>query len=208
MASTGSTVPLWSTKTQLWPRAISIEPAEDGRNAQPEEEEPEEEAAAGAANLTAALMSWAAGVAFGRFDVRLATGNAQPPPEPDLFDPLPPCSPGMLTGEDGLPSLTPRAIRSSSRSNGILADDPGTEPTSPAAVRAVFDCVFGAEADRFWTEAAEILGNDDGDLRPWLTRSLFDDTIRRYSKSRRKAPIYWQLATPSASYSVWLYYHA
>lgn len=29
-----------------------------------------------------------------------------------------------------------------------------------------------------------------------------------YSKSRRKAPIYWQLATPSASYSVWLYVHA
>ena len=28
------------------------------------------------------------------------------------------------------------------------------------------------------------------------------------SKSRRKAPIYWQLATPSASYSVWLYFHA
>lgn len=32
--------------------------------------------------------------------------------------------------------------------------------------------------------------------------------IKRYSKSRRKAPIYWQLATPSGSYSVWLYYHA
>ena len=29
-----------------------------------------------------------------------------------------------------------------------------------------------------------------------------------YSKSRRKAPIYWQLATPSANYSVWLYIHA
>ena len=29
-----------------------------------------------------------------------------------------------------------------------------------------------------------------------------------YSKSRRKAPIYWQLATTSASYSVWLYIHA
>src|SRR5262249_54059081 len=29
-----------------------------------------------------------------------------------------------------------------------------------------------------------------------------------YSKSRRKAPIYWQLATPSGSYSIWLYIHA
>jgi hypothetical protein len=29
-----------------------------------------------------------------------------------------------------------------------------------------------------------------------------------YSLGRRKAPIYWQLATPSGSYSVWLYLHA
>jgi hypothetical protein len=28
-----------------------------------------------------------------------------------------------------------------------------------------------------------------------------------YTKSRRKAPLYLQLATPSASYSVWLYLH-
>ena len=31
--------------------------------------------------------------------------------------------------------------------------------------------------------------------------------IKRYSESRRKAPIYWQLATPNTSYSAWLYYH-
>jgi hypothetical protein len=29
-----------------------------------------------------------------------------------------------------------------------------------------------------------------------------------YSSSKRRAPVYWQLATPSASYSVWLYIHA
>jgi hypothetical protein len=74
-------------------------------------------------------------------------------------------------------------------------------------VRAVFDRVFGTDADRFWAEAAQILASGEGDLRPWLGRSLFEDTIRRYSKSRRKAPIYWQLATPSANYSIWLYYH-
>ena len=46
------------------------------------------------------------------------------------------------------------------------------------------------------------------DLRGWLRSSFFEHHIKRYSKSRRKAPIYWQLATPSASYSVWLYIHA
>src|SRR5690606_7479663 len=51
-----------------------------------------------------------------------------------------------------------------------------------------------------------LLGGD-ADLRSFLRSGFFDDHIKRYSKSRRKAPIYWQLATPSASYSVWLYYH-
>ena len=41
-----------------------------------------------------------------------------------------------------------------------------------------------------------------------LAKDLFPAHIRMYSKSRRKAPIYWQLATPSANYSVWLYIHA
>ena len=45
-------------------------------------------------------------------------------------------------------------------------------------------------------------------LRAWLAKEFFPLHIKKYSKSRRKAPIYWQLATPSASYSVWLYIHA
>jgi len=46
------------------------------------------------------------------------------------------------------------------------------------------------------------------DLRAWLAREFFPLHLKMYSKSRRKAPIYWQLATTSGSYSVWLYLHA
>jgi hypothetical protein len=49
------------------------------------------------------------------------------------------------------------------------------------------------------------------ELRDYFRKSaaggFWPDHIKRYSKSRRKAPIYWQLATGSGSYSVWLYYH-
>lgn len=45
----------------------------------------------------------------------------------------------------------------------------------------------------------------DGTLRG--IHSLFDWHLGLYSAVKRKAPIYWQLATPTASYSVWLYYH-
>ena len=37
--------------------------------------------------------------------------------------------------------------------------------------------------------------------------SFFEYHLKRYSKSRRKAPILWQLAVPSGRYSVWLYAH-
>lgn len=64
---------------------------------------------------TDGLLSWTVGVAFGRFDWRLATGERQAPPEPDPFDPLPAKSPGMLP--DGAQPFHAHA--------GILVDDPG-----------------------------------------------------------------------------------
>ena len=57
-----------------------------------------------------------------------------------------------------------------------------------------------------WAEYVDV--EVPADLRTWLAREFFPLHIKMYSKSRRKAPIYWQLATPSASYSVWLYIHA
>ena len=44
------------------------------------------------------------------------------------------------------------------------------------------------------------------DLRTWYRRTYFERHLKRHSKSRRKAPVYWQLGTNSGSYSVWLYY--
>jgi hypothetical protein len=46
------------------------------------------------------------------------------------------------------------------------------------------------------------------DLRDYLRTQAFDFHLAFYKVGSRKAPIYWQLATPSASYSVWLYLHA
>lgn len=37
--------------------------------------------------------------------------------------------------------------------------------------------------------------------------AFFADHLKRYSKSRRKSPIYWPLSTPSNSYTLWIYYH-
>jgi hypothetical protein len=166
----------------------------------------EEAAEVEAKAMVASLLSWALGVAFGRFDVRLATGEREAPPEPEPFDPLPVCSPGMLTGDDGLPvEEPPSGYPLTFPLDGILVDDPGHTRDVVRAVRSVFEAILN-DANAGWQECAELLGTPD--LRSWFARDFFDPHIKRYSKSRRKAPIYWQLATPSASYSVWLYVHA
>jgi hypothetical protein len=165
-------------------------------------------AAADAVGLTAELVSWAVGVAFGRFDVRLATGERKLPREPGPFDPLPVCPPGMLVGEDELPvaGLPPRYPLDFPR-DGILVDDPGDARDLTAAVRAVFDLVFGSNADAMWDEAAASLDRRGRDLRAWLRSGLFEWHLKQHSMSRRRAPILWQLGTPSGRYSIWLYAH-
>jgi hypothetical protein len=97
--------------------------------------------------------------------------------------------------------------------NGILIDDPGFKSTQTHSddivlrVRQVIDSIWKDKALDIEQEACEILGVSK--LREYFRKpeKFFQDHIKRYYKSRRKAPIYWQLATPSASYSVWLYYH-
>lgn len=137
------------------------------------------------ADIGASLHSWVVGVAFGRFDLRLATGERQPPPEPEPFDPLPTSSPGMV----------PEADAAQFPIRPMLVDDLGHALDLTAQVSAVLDRV---------DSRPENLDT----LRRWLSRDFFPLHIKMYSKSRRKAPIYWQLATPSSSYSVWLYIHA
>ena len=131
----------------------------------------------------AGLLSWTVGVAFGRYDWRLATAEREAPEDPEPFAPLPAKSPGMLP-DDAEPFHAHA---------GILADDEGHAHDLPHLLEEVLQRVDAPV---------------QVDTRRWLQRECFPFHLQRYSKSRRKAPIYWPLSTLSGSYTLWLYYPA
>jgi hypothetical protein len=157
------------------------------------------------------LLMWCVGVAFGRWDVRKALDPSRLPSLGDPFDPLPHCAPGALVGEDGLPLAKgelPDDYPLPIAWDGILVDDSTHRSDIVTRVRGVLRLLWGERADGIEAEICEILGVEH--LRDYFRdyrHGFFDFHAKRYSKSRRKAPIYWLLQSEDRHYAIWLYYH-
>jgi hypothetical protein len=154
------------------------------------------------------LLSYFVGTLFGRWDIRFATGERQPPELPDPFAPLPACPPGMLQNAAGLPAApadVPAAYPLRISWPGILVDDAGHAEDIVRRSEEALRVIWPERWEAIEAEAGEILGVRL--LRDYFRRGFFADHLKRYSKSRRQAPIYWPLSTPSGSYTLWLYYH-
>ena len=173
------------------------------------------------------------GCVFGRWDVRMAFDPTLAPKIADPFDPLPICSPGMLLSPDGLPAREGQIVSEEwlrARENvldipenipkptipngeyplkidwdGILVDDPGHMDDIVERVKDVFGLIWKDKAQDIENEACELLNVKS--LRDYFRKKFFDFHIKRYSKSRRMAPIYWQLSSKNRNYSLWIYYH-
>jgi hypothetical protein len=131
------------------------------------------------------LISYWFGVGIGRWD-RNAIERAQPTADP--FAATDYVFPGA-------------------EAKGILVDDSGHQDDVVSSVLGSASLDGFADLSSLESELVR-LGTLAGGLRDWLASEFFPLHIKTYSKSRRKAPIYWQLATSSASYSVWLYIHS
>ena len=163
--------------------------SEEGGDAEPDEADDDEGETAGsdASTLVGQLLSWCVGVAFGRWDLRCATGEREMTQEPDPFDPLPSRAPGALESAEPVE---------------WLLDDSGDH--SRDLVTQVEEVLAALQGTSDWVgEACRILGVRD--LREWFRRKFFDLHLKAYSKSRRKAPLYWPLSVPSGRFAVWLY---
>jgi hypothetical protein len=116
----------------------------------------------------------------------------------------------MLQNDQGLPT-EPSDVPSSYPLRiswpGILVDDRGHAEDIERRVREALQVIWRDRADAIEQESCEILGVKT--LRDYFGKSagFFADHLKRYSKSRRQAPIYWPLSTRSGEYMLWLYYH-
>ena len=144
-----------------------------------EQEDDDDDLGADATDFDA-LMSWSVGVAFGRFDWRIATYEREGPPEPDPFEPVPPKSPAMPL--DGTQAFFVHS--------GILVGDSGHSHDLARLVEDVLRRIDHPVPDN---------------VSKWLQTELFPLHLKLYSKSRRKSPIYWPLSTASGGYTLWLY---
>lgn len=187
--------------------------------------------------VAADIVSYAIGVAFGRWDIRLWATPTWIPTFADPFDPMPSCPLGQLVNGDGLPATEERiasdswlAARKHPTSlppstevdardyplgvawDGVIADDTldDTRPRPPAEslrarVDAVLEHLFGARRSEWEHDIAAALGAES--IVAWLRApaAFFADHLGRYSKSRRQAPIYWPLSTPSGGMVFWIY---
>jgi hypothetical protein len=184
--------------------------SEGDGDADTDEEEEEEAAVADATALTTDLLAYSLGCAFGRWDIRYATGERPAPEPPDPFAPLPVCPPGQLQNARGLPAQpedVPADYPVHIPWDGILVDDENHPRDVVERVRETLRILWKEQAEAIEQEACEILGVKS--LRDWFRKpaGLFADHLKRYSKSRRQAPIYWPLSSPNGLYTVWLYYH-
>lgn len=157
------------------------------------------------------VLSYLLGDAFGRWDIRYATGEKSAPELLDPFAPLPVCPPGQLQNAQGLPARPEDLPAAYPIKNipwdGILVDDAGHPLDIESRIRRVIEIIWQERAEPIENEACEVLGVNS--LRDHFRKpaGFFADHLKRYSKSRRQAPIYWPLSTASGSYTLWIYYH-
>lgn len=139
------------------------------------------------------------GMAFGRWNTAYAKGEKAIPAFGDVFDALP-FMPVVSQGEE--PCSTQLAVSS----DGIMTNEEESPLCLTSHVREVMVWLWGNRADDMEYELCQLIGCKS--LQAYLSSptGFFDYHFKRYTKSRRKAPIYWLLASEDGTVDYWVYY--
>jgi len=90
--------------------------------------------------------------------------------------------------------------------NGLLCNQQKSPFNLASRVRDVMHLLWHHKADDLEYELCQLMGVKS--LQVYLTQptGFFDYHFKRYTKSRRKAPIYWPLSSAYGSLTYWVYY--
>jgi hypothetical protein len=137
------------------------------------------------------LTSYLVGITFGLWAIPANPEELRKPPE-DPFAPLPAQAPGAAPAE---------------AAKLYFAEDASIESPLLNSCRVALRQATGlASVDGYEQDLSARLGVPA--LRDYLSRpaGFFADHLSLYSKSRRKAPIYWPFSTRSGEFILWVYY--
>jgi hypothetical protein len=188
------------------------------------------------AGFAKALLSFAVGCVYGRWDVRIAQRPDIAPKLASPFDPLPACAPASLVSSDGMPAFSGKIAseewliaRSSTNDyprcgqpmitdsdypiriswDGILVEDPNHPDDIVARTQNALAAIWGDDGEAVQDETCEEIRVSH--LREYFrgigVHSFWSDHCYRYNRNRRKAPIFWYLRSSRGNYGLWLYYH-
>jgi hypothetical protein len=154
-------------------------------------------------DVASRVLSQLLGVIFGRWDVRQSTKLLVRADKMPLLQSLPVTPTIALTEPIGDEYPLKLAF------DGIIPDDKDHPNDLVKSLRGILDWVWKNRAEAFEREACDILIVDD--FREFFRKlgagGFWDDHMSRYTKSRRKAPIYWLLQSSKKNYALWVYYH-
>lgn len=139
------------------------------------------------------------GMAFGRWNTAYAKGEQAIPEFGDVFDALP-FMPVVSQGEAVCPAQLDVPT------DGILTNNSDSSLCLASHVREVMHYLWADRADDMEYELCQLIGCKS--LQAYLASptGFFDYHFKRYTKSRRKAPIYWLLASEDGTMDYWAYY--
>ena len=139
------------------------------------------------------------GMTFGRWNTAYAKGEQAIPKFGDVFDALP-FMPVVSQGEATCPAQLDVPT------DGILTNNSDSSLCLASHVREVMHYLWADRADDMEYELCQLIGCKS--LQAYLASptGFFDYHFKRYTKSRRKAPIYWLLASEDGTVDYWVYY--
>lgn len=145
------------------------------------------------------IMMELVGMAFGRWDTAYAKGQKTVPEFGDVFDALP-FMPVVSLDE------VPAGYAVNIPEDGILSNQTEGAICLSSRVRDVMHYLWAERTDDLEYELCQLIGCKNLQAYFESPTGFFEYHFKRYTKSRRKAPIYWPLSSEDGSLTYWVYY--